>query len=262
MREKTRSLEEAALPDFKRVSFTLIELLIVIAILAILVGILLPAMQKARENARGITCVSQHKQAITGMQMYAQDYDGWMYHYCGEGKNSYIPVISPYLQDKGTDSTIFYCPSVRSLVGRYGTKVNYTYGVVYKAPHANNGNTPAMPVFKRLESRSANQYPTRTLSIVAFGGDTAPGPANTASSGNSLRITAASNDSYAAVHMRHTGRANMMFLDGHVASVGVSDIGNAKKVFSINGAYYNTSRAEVELIKGYRKASYQPVDLP
>ena len=78
MREKTRSLEEAALPDFKRVSFTLIELLIVIAILAILVGILLPAMQKARENARGITCVSQHKQAITGMQMYAQDYDGYV----------------------------------------------------------------------------------------------------------------------------------------------------------------------------------------
>ena len=78
MREKTRSLEEAALPDFKRGYFTLIELLIVIAILAILVGILLPAMQKARENARGITCVSQHKQAITGMQMYAQDYDGYV----------------------------------------------------------------------------------------------------------------------------------------------------------------------------------------
>ena len=242
--------------------FTLVELLIVIAIIAILAAMLLPALNQARDRARGISCISQLKQLNTGFMMYSQDYDGWIYHYCGEGKNSYLPLIAPYLQNKGTDSSIFYCPSVRSLLGRHGTKVNYTYGVVYKTPHANNGNTPAMPVFKRLESRSANNYPTRSLSIVAFGGDSAPGPTNMASTGNSLRITAASNDAYAALHMRHGGRGNMMFLDGHVASVGPGDIGGSKKVFSINGAYYNTSRAEVELIKGYRKANYQPVDLP
>ena len=212
--------------------FTLVELLIVIAIIAILAAMLLPALNQARERARGISCISQLKQLNTGFMMYSQDYDGWIY------------------------------PSVRSLLGRHGTKVNYTYGVVYKTPHANNGNTPAMPVFKRLESRSANNYPTRSLSIVAFGGDSAPGPTNMASTGNSLRITAASNDAYAALHMRHGGRGNMMFLDGHVASVGPGDIGGSKKVFSINGAYYNTSRAEVELIKDYRKANYQPVDLP
>ena len=81
--------------------FTLVELLIVIAIIAILAAMLLPALNQARERARGISCISQLKQLNTGFMMYSQDYDGWIYHYCGEGKNSYLPLIAPYLQNKG-----------------------------------------------------------------------------------------------------------------------------------------------------------------
>ena len=81
--------------------FTLVELLIVIAIIAILAAMLLPALNQARERARGISCISQLKQLTTGFMMYSQDYDGWIYHYCGEGKNSYLPLIAPYLQNKG-----------------------------------------------------------------------------------------------------------------------------------------------------------------
>jgi prepilin-type N-terminal cleavage/methylation domain-containing protein/prepilin-type processing-associated H-X9-DG protein len=55
--------------------FTLIELFVVIAIIAILAAILFPVFAKAREKARQITCVSNQKQLGLGFMQYFQDYD-------------------------------------------------------------------------------------------------------------------------------------------------------------------------------------------
>src|SRR4051794_1992601 len=56
--------------------FTLIELLTVIAIIAVLAGLLLPALSRAKENARMVQCLNNLHQIGMGLMFYADDFDG------------------------------------------------------------------------------------------------------------------------------------------------------------------------------------------
>ena len=83
-----------------REAFTLIELLVVVAIIAILAGLLLPALASAREKARQTGCKSNLRQCGLGLEHYLQDWNGY-YPVVHEG--SYIDEVHSHEHEHGDD---------------------------------------------------------------------------------------------------------------------------------------------------------------
>lgn len=128
-----RKTEHSASPCGKTKKFTLVELLIVIAIIATLSGMLLPALNSAREKGRISTCVGNLKQFSSYAIFYTDDNDGW--YAAGEWRRQLWDYLKTgIVYDTTRNYTVISrysklrCPTVPRKT-REGNEINITYNI-------------------------------------------------------------------------------------------------------------------------------------
>ena len=185
-----------------RNGFTLIELLVVVAVIAILAGLLLPAIAKAKERARAAQCISNLKQIGVAAHMYAHDFEGILQldPVIPDPNVTWGTILFTNLHLEAKD--IFVCPSYKPFRFEQWQTI---YGI-RRDPPTNCVRGPA-GVFFRTDCISD---PTEYLLVA----DTTTQGMGAWPAYNCWIFKAAGPAKN--IHARHNNRANGLFLDGHV----------------------------------------------